>query len=126
MGRITTGAVGREAEQRAFLYLRKLGYRPVARNYRSRGGEVDLILLDGGCLVFVEVRYRTTNTYLRPAHTVDRHKQRKIIRTAALFIARHPRFADCTIRFDVVGVEGRGNDGLHHIPDAFRPVDSTC
>ena len=54
--------------------------------------------------------------------TVDHRKQRKLIRTAALYLARRPRFANHTVRFDVIAIEG---DTVNWIRDAFRPADST-
>jgi len=99
--------------------------QPIARNFRQRGGEIDLIMLDGACLIFVEVRYRATNEFSRASHTVDLHKQRKLIRTAALFIARNGRFAMHEMRFDVVAIEGFEAESLEWIKDAFRPGNST-
>jgi putative endonuclease len=99
--------------------------RPVARNFRSRGGEIDLIMLDGDCLVFIEVRCRTSGAFTHPALTVDRRKQRKVVRTAALFVAARPRLALCTMRFDVVAVQGQDESGISWVRDAFRPDDSS-
>ena len=125
MGREPTGAVGERAEQLAFRYLVARGLRPVARNFRCRGGEIDLVLLDGQCLIFVEVRYRRSAKFADPGTTVDRHKQRKIIRTAALFAARHRGHANRVMRFDVVAIEGEDPPAIRWIRDAFRPDDST-
>jgi len=125
MGRSTTAALGRRAEQSAFNYLIEHGLVPVARNFRRRGGEIDLIMLHDDCLVFVEVRYRTSSSFTQPGHTVDRRKQRKIIRTAAMFIARNHRYSLSTTRFDVVAVEGLDDTSIDWIPDAFRPNDGT-
>lgn len=97
----------------------------MARNFRSRGGEIDLVLLDGNCLTFVEVRYRRSAHFSAPAPTVDRRKQRKIVRTAALFIARHRQFANHTMRFDVVAISGKQSRQVDWIRDAFRPFDSS-
>ena len=83
MGQRPTGALGRRAEQAAFRFLLDHDLRPVARNFRSRGGEIDLIMLDADCLVFIEVRSRRSSDFADPALTVDRTKQRKIVRTAA-------------------------------------------
>lgn len=125
MGRATTGTVGRRAEQSAFDYLLKRGLTPVARNFRSRGGEIDLIMQDGDCLAFIEVRFRTSTRFAEASHTVDRRKQRKLIRTAALFVARNTRFRLSTMRFDVVAVVGEDAIDIQWIVDAFRPGDST-
>jgi len=94
----------------------------VTRNFRSRGGEIDLIMLDGDCLTFVEVRYRKSTRFSSPAPTVDHRKQRKILRTAAMFVANSQRYARHTMRFDVVAIAG---DTIEWIQDAFRPSDST-
>ena len=94
----------------------------MTRNFRSRGGEIDLIMLDGDCLTFVEVRYRKSTRFSSPAPTVDHRKQRKILRTAAMFVANSQRYARHTMRFDVVAIAG---DTIEWIQDAFRPSDST-
>ena len=125
MGRGNTGAVGQRAEQLASEYLINQGLRPVARNFRHRGGEIDLIMLHEECLAFIEVRYRASTRFSPASHTVDSHKQRKIIRTAAVFIARNRRFATRVMRFDVVAVEGATATHINWIIDAFRPNNST-
>lgn len=125
MGRATTGIVGRRAEQNAFDYLVGRGLQPVARNFHSRGGEIDLIMLQDECLVFIEVRFRASEQFLQPGHSVDKRKQQKLIRTAALFVARNKRFALMTMRFDVVAVVGRDELEFEWISDAFRPNNST-
>jgi len=123
--RRATGPLGDRAESAAFDYLVKQGLRPVARNFRCRGGEIDLIMLHDRCLAFVEVRYRTTSKFAQPGHTVDRRKQRKIIRTAAMFYARNRSYASHVMRFDVVAIEGGDSPSIHWIRAAFRPDDST-
>jgi putative endonuclease len=120
-----SGTLGDHAEQLAHEFLLEQGLRPVARNFRSRGGEIDLIMLDERCLAFIEVRYRRSSEFLKPVLTVDYHKQRKIIRTAAIFTARNHRFSDLTMRFDVVALEGADMPAINWIRDAFRPNDST-
>ncbi len=121
----TSGLVGSSAEQRAFHFLIARGLRPVARNFRCRGGEIDLIMLDGDCLTFVEVRYRASANFVPASQTVDIRKQRKIIRTAAMYIARNRQFAAHTMRFDVIAVEGTSTLSITWISDAFRPIDAS-
>ena len=125
MGSRSTGAIGQRAEQSAFAYLVNRGLRPVTRNFRCRGGEIDLIMLDKDCLAFVEVRYRASNAFTPASHTVDVHKQRKIIRTAAMFLARNQRFSTLTMRFDVIALEGSKELSIDWIKDAFRPNNSS-
>ncbi len=125
MGTAATGAVGRQAERCAYRYLVNRGLTPVARNFRSRGGEIDLIMLHDACLVFIEVRYRRATHFTAPAPTIDRRKRRKIVATAAMFVAREPHFADRTMRFDVVAISADRHDPIDWIQDAFRPPDGT-
>lgn len=125
MGRSSAGTLGDRAEQTALRFLRRQGLKPVARNFRNRGGEIDLIMQHADCLVFVEVRFRGSTRFLRPALSVDHHKQRKILRTAAMFLAGSHQYADLSVRFDVVAVVGQQDVTIEWIRDAFRPDNST-
>ena len=82
-------------------------------------------MLDGDCLTFVEVRFRSSSSFARPSATVDARKQQKIIRTAAMFLARNSRYANAVMRFDVIAVEGTDGSTIDWIKDAFRPNNST-
>ncbi len=124
MGRADAGTLGQRAENKALRFLIRRGLRPVIRNFNTRGGEIDLIMLDGDCLVFVEVRCRRSTAFTAPALTVDHHKQRRIARTAALFAARHREHASRRMRFDVLAVEGGSPPRVRWLRDAFRPDDS--
>ena len=98
--------LGRLGEDKATEYLRNLGYEIIARNYRCKSGEIDIIARDIGCLVFTEVKSRRNTLFSAPSEAVDIRKQRKIINSC---------------RFDVVEVYF--NDGkpirVSHIPGAF-------
>ena len=112
---------GQEGEAEAERYLRRKGYRIVARNLRSSLGELDLVADDGGVLVFVEVKARRSAQFGGAIHAVDRQKQHKLIRLAAQFLAeRH--WMDRSCRFDVVLLESTGTDALQveHIQNAFE------
>jgi putative endonuclease len=117
-----TRALGHSAENLAFDYLKRKGLRPVQRNFRCRLGEIDLIMQDDDQLIFVEVRYRASSDFTNAGLTVDIHKQRKLIRTAAFFLARHNRYSDSVMRFDVVAING---NSIGWIKDAFRPGDAS-
>lgn len=125
MGSGTTGSLGNSAEKTALRFLVREGLTPITRNFRTRGGEIDLIMLHGDCLTFVEVRYRTSARFSSPALTIDHRKQSKILRTAALFLASRKRYAGHTMRFDVVAIEGGKESSIVWIQDAFRPSNST-
>jgi len=122
MARADSGSIGRRAEKMAFDHLKRQGLKEVARNFRCRMGEVDLVMMHDDCLVFAEVRFRNQNRYASAAGSVDRHKQRKILRTAAVFLGRHPQYSNCAVRFDVVALDQSADQSsLRWIRDAFRP-----
>ena len=106
-------------------HLLRAGLRAVAANANFRLGELDLVMMDDAAfgeptLVFVEVRYRKDDG----ADSVDRHKQRKLVRAAELFLLAHRRLADMPCRFDVVEAQGDpAEPRLHWIRDAFRADD---
>ena len=126
MARVDTRAVGFDAERVAEQYLKRQGLVPVTQNFRCRLGEIDLIARDDRCLVFVEVRFRGAGSFSRAGLTVDIHKQRKLVRAAALYVSKRPHFANNVMRFDVVAIDAdaSGEMTIDWIKDAFRPVDS--
>jgi putative endonuclease len=112
-------ARGRWAEERAERWLvERNGWRPVDRNVRLGGGEIDLILEDGDAVVFVEVKARREGE--GPAvEAVTADKRRRLGRAAALWLARHGVPAG-GCRFDLVTVEGPGDRArLRHLENAF-------
>ena len=111
-------AAGARAEQLAARHLEEqYGYRIVARNYRSRFGEVDLIAEDGEILCFVEVRSRTTSRYGQALETISVEKRRRIALTARAFlVANQLEHRPC--RFDVVTLQDGGAPEL--LRDAFE------
>lgn len=104
-------ARGRRAERRAERYLRHRGLTTVMRNYARTAGEIDLVMLDDDRLVFVEVRYRGPGAWSSALESVDRAKQRRIVRTSELFRRSHPEHRFRSVRFDVVAATKR-NLGL--------------
>ena len=79
-------------------------------------------MLDDDCLVFVEVRYRGSRRISPARLTVDTNKQRKLIRTAAMYLAKRSKFADSKVRFDIAAIDG---DSMEWLRDAFRPADAS-
>ncbi|MCD8196023.1 MAG: YraN family protein [Lachnospiraceae bacterium] len=108
--------VGAQYEDLAARCLEEKGYRILERNYRCRQGEIDLIALDGRCLVFVEVKYRRDGRSGDPAEAVNFRKQRRIIRTAAYYCYNKNIGESHPCRFDVVSVLG---SEVRHIENAF-------
>lgn len=121
MVRADARAVGDEAEALALRYLQQQGLDPVERNFRCRLGEIDLIMLDADCLVFVEVRYRSGKRLVPAAETVDFVKQRKLGRAAEIYLSNRPGLANRRARFDVVGIDRDrgGTTRIEWLRDAF-------
>jgi putative endonuclease len=113
---------GQAAERRAERFLRRQGLRFVARNYRTRVGELDLVMLESDCVVVIEVRYRRDSRFVEPALTVDEIKQARIIRATRTLLSEHAWLADYAIRFDVIAIEDtQARPGtIQWIRDAFR------
>lgn len=112
-------AVGLEGERIASAFLEKRGYEILERNYRCRRGEVDLVARDGGVVVFVEVKARTSDRYGDPELAVDLRKQRKISVAALDYLVRND-LMDADARFDVVVIKWEGKaPTLSLIQNAF-------
>lgn len=109
-------AIGKDAEHRAATLLLAAGLQLVRRNYRCRGGEIDLVMRDKDALVFVEVRFRRSDTFGGALASIDRHKQRRVTIAAQHYLQRHPWSGPC--RFDVVGL-GPAPDAQSWIRNAF-------
>ncbi len=113
---------GRTAERLAELHVLAAGLQVVARNFRCRAGELDLICSDGRYLVVVEVRQRSRREFGGPLASIGGPKQRRISRTTEYFRLCSQQWADRPVRFDVVAVLGEP-DAEHEliwIRDAFR------
>jgi putative endonuclease len=99
-------AAGARQEQVARQHLEARGLKYVAANVSCRQGELDLVMRDGGTLVFVEVRYRASNRFGGAAASVDRRKQARIVVAAEYYLSRHATDLPC--RFDVVAIGPAG------------------
>lgn len=101
--------LGRSAEDIAAEFLTRQGLEVLLRNYRRRGGELDLVARDADVLVIAEVRTRSTDEFGGAAASVDGWKQHKIIRAATQLLQQRKDLARLRVRFDVIVV--RGADG---------------
>jgi len=117
------GWLGNEGERLAARYLRRQGYKILARRYRTALGEIDLIARDGACVVIVEVKTRRTDAAGQPHEAVDLYKQAQLTRLALAFLKRH-RLLEHSARFDVVSIvwEAAGAEPqIIHYRNAFEP-----
>ena len=111
-----TSEKGLAGERQALAYLRQHGMRPVCQRYRCPYGEIDLVMLDGECLVFVEVKSRPRGRAGDGMAAVTPAKRRRMAHAALAFLAQR-EYQGCAARFDVVEIT---RDGLRHVQDAFR------
>jgi putative endonuclease len=115
----TSKELGEQGEELAVRFLIRKRYRILARNWRDRGGEIDIVARDGGTLVFVEVKTRTSDTFALPVESVGYEKQRKLRRLAERYTMRSG-MSECEARFDVVSVIMRGaKPEIEHLTNAF-------
>lgn len=113
MSRVDTG---RTFEERAASFLAERGVKILERNFRCRQGEVDIIGIHEGCLVFVEVKYRKSDRAGMPEEAVGVQKQSKICKTSDYFRVGHRQYASCQVRYDVVAILG---DEIRWYQNAF-------
>jgi len=117
-------ALGAEGEARAAAWLETRGWRVLARNVRAGGVEIDLVVLRGRTVAFVEVKTRTSRRAGAPEEAVDARKRARLVRGAAAWLAAHGR-PGWRARFDVITCEPAG-DGvwrLRHLEAAFDASD---
>ena len=109
---VETGRIG---EERVSEWLEKKGWQVIARNWRTRTGEIDIIARDFDSIVFVEVK---TWPHSEPADlelVIGARKQKRMVETAKCFLDGHRQYNGMYVRFDVVLVDS----GIHHFKDAF-------
>lgn len=110
MSREPRAARGRRWEERAAQYLEAQGLTVVARGYRCRLGEIDLVCRDADALVFVEVRARGKGARTRALESIDAAKRAKLVATARHYLMRNPAWFERPLRFDVVAFDGIDGD----------------
>jgi putative endonuclease len=116
---ISTTQTGQEQEVLACDYLISQGLQLVMQNYQCKLGEIDIIMQDKDTLVFVEVRHRKQNNYVSGIESINKSKQRKIIKTSQYYLQAHKLTNKFSCRFDVVITEQTDKQQFLWIKDAF-------
>jgi putative endonuclease len=113
-------SLGSDGEALAAEFLRKKGYRIIAKNYKTAIGEIDIVAQDGDTIVFLEVKTRTNEAFGYPFEAVNDRKRRKIRNVALLFLKKMKE--EVPARFDVLSISsaGDGKKEITHIKDAFE------
>ena len=115
-------STGADFEDRATTMIKEQGLKVLERNFSGKTGEIDIIAQEGEQLIFVEVRGRSNPLFNSAAGSVDRRKQQRLLRTAQLYLQRHPQMANMPCRFDVIAFEppqSRSNARIRWIRGAF-------
>ena len=107
---------GKQGEDQATSFLQNRGYEILARNWRYKHLEIDIIARDTNELVIIEVKSRSTDRYGSPEHFVTKEKQRKLIKAAHAYITE--KELEMEVRFDIVSITRAGNK-TEHIKNAF-------
>ena len=115
----TVGALG---EEKSCAYLESQGFSIIARNWRTRRGEIDIIAQKQDLLVFAEVKTLPSGDPETLSHELDERKQKRIVETAKFFLLNHRKYSNDTIRFDVLVVDMPGLSEVYHIEDAFSEL----
>lgn len=119
-------SLGTEGEKIARHFLKKSGYRILEVNWRGRLGEIDLIAEDGDCLVFIEVKTRSSTDCGHPFESIGPRKQRQLIKAAREYLGEHG-FEERFCRFDAVSVlSDNEKPKLELIKNAFELDGGNC
>ena len=112
-------ALGNKGEDVAAKFLKRNGYRIIARNYKTPLGEIDIIAKDGNTIVFIEVKTRTSNAFGYPFESVTRKKKDKLKKLALLYLKKNAH--ESSARFDVISISSDKDMKMEieHIKDAF-------
>jgi putative endonuclease len=117
-------AFGRDGENRAASYLESLGYEVLDRNWRSRDGEIDLVVADDGNVVVVEVKTRRGVGFGHPFEAIDARKRARLWRLSVAWAASHREMVQGRrMRIDAIGIVGPDPSSatLEHIEDVEVP-----
>ena len=101
--------LGQLGEKLASDFLKKQGYKILGHNYRTRGGEIDIVAKDGEAIIFIEVKTRVSREFGYPEEAIDERKQHKLAMTAECYLTEH-RLYEADYRIDAIGIE-MGHDG---------------
>lgn len=107
---IKADSAGSAAEIRAELFLQRQGLITRSKNYRSKQGEIDLVMMDNDEIIFVEVRLRSNRQFATAAESITTGKQRKIIQTAHFYLQQYQLTEKANCRFDVIAFSDNRSD----------------
>ena len=116
---MNTKITGNAGEEKAAQYLENQGYSIIERNFRTKGGEVDIIAFKNDTIVFVEVKTLPNGTIDMIQRELNYQKRQRIIKTSKRFLLKHRQYSNSYIRFDVIVIDMPGLEPVYHIENAF-------
>ena len=116
---MNTKIIGNEGENRAAAFLESKGFLIIERNWRTNGGEIDIIAFKNDTVVFVEVKTLPNGTIDMIQKELNYQKQQRIIKTSKRFLLKHRQYSNSYIRFDVIVMDMPGFEEVYHIENAF-------
>ena len=119
MERKSTKKIGNEGENIACEFLVQNGYEIIARNWRTRTGEIDIIAQKCDTIVFVEVKAIAHCTFDMIEGKINYQKQERILKTSKRFLLKHRQYSKSYVRFDVIIIDMPGLEPVYHIENAF-------
>lgn len=112
--------LGRHGEETAVLFLRKKGYKILARNFRTRGGEIDIVAQEGRVTCFIEVKTRTSDCQGIPLEAITPAKQHQLSKMALIYLKQRKR-PETPARFDIIAIQKdhQGQQTISLLRNAF-------
>ena len=116
---MNTRIIGNEGENRAAAFLEAKGFSIIERNWRTKGGEIDIIAVKNDILAFVEVKTLPNGTLDMIQRELNYQKRQRIIKTSKRFLLKHREYNNSYVRFDVIVIDMPGFEEVYHIENAF-------
>ena len=110
---------GNKGEDKAAFYLISKGFSIIERNWRTKGGEIDIIAYKNDTLVFVEVKTLPNGTMDMIQRELNYQKRQRIIKTSKRFLLNHRQYSNSYVRYDVIVIDMPGFEEVYHIENAF-------
>ena len=110
---------GNKGEDKAASYLISKGFSIIERNWRTKGGEIDIIAYKNDTLVFVEVKTLPNGTMDMIQRELNYQKRQRIIKTSKRFLLNHRQYSNSYVRYDVIVIDMPGFEEVYHIENAF-------
>ena len=116
---MNTKTTGVEGENRACEYLLSKGFKIIERNWRTKGGEIDIIAYKNDTIVFLEVKTLPNGTIDMIQRELNYQKLQRILKTSKRFLLKHREYNNSYVRYDVIVIDMPGFDPVYHIENAF-------